>query len=179
MTRAVAGWSPVIMTLRMPARAAAATASATSGRAGSTMPTRATKVSAFSQWVGSGSSGGCSRTARAITRIASWPQAAAVSMMRRRSSSVIARATPPSRTLSDRSRSTSGAPRVKATLRPSSSAITVAIRRDDVNGTSPRMIPSCLTFLPFQARMSSAASVGSPVTSTRPGRSGAALSWAP
>ena len=44
MARAVAGWSPVIMTVRMPALRASAMAAATSGRGGSTMPTRPMKV---------------------------------------------------------------------------------------------------------------------------------------
>ena len=48
MRDAVRGWSPVIMTTRMPARWACAIATAASARGGSMMPTVPTKISSRS-----------------------------------------------------------------------------------------------------------------------------------
>ena len=48
MRAAVSGWSPVIMTVRMPARRASATESRTSVRGGSMMPTMPVQIRSFS-----------------------------------------------------------------------------------------------------------------------------------
>ena len=48
MRAAVSGWSPVIMTVRMPARCASATESRTSVRGGSMMPTIPTQIKSLS-----------------------------------------------------------------------------------------------------------------------------------
>ena len=69
---AVSLWSPVTITLFSPAPFATRTASITSGRAGSIMPSRPTKVSSFSSVSGVGLSGTASsgRQATPSTRSA-------------------------------------------------------------------------------------------------------------
>ena len=73
MYAAVSGWSPVIMTGRMPAATQVATASRASGRGGSRMPTSPTKVRSFSMfwWVLSSGSPSSRRNPTPSTRIPS------------------------------------------------------------------------------------------------------------
>ena len=73
MYPAVRGWSPVIMTGRMPAATQVATASRASGRGGSRMPTSPTKVRSFSMlsWLLSSGSVSSRRNPTPSTRIPS------------------------------------------------------------------------------------------------------------
>ena len=133
---AVRGWSPVIITGRMPAVRHSSTASAASGRGGSIMPTMpisTSPVSARSEVSGSGTSSQ-TRTAKASVRR---PSAA----MRPETSSTWARSSgtvpDPFDTCAQRSVSTSIAPFVNDTTLPPAQGWKVVISlRSESNGSS-------------------------------------------
>ena len=175
---AVRGWSPVIIMTRMPARWAAATASAASGRAGSMIPTTPHHTSSRSS--------SASRTSPSTSSTASAAQLGPSPARRRgcaarrrtsprprrarRARRSVGRAGPrraPTSTCVQRPRSTSGAPLV-ITVRPPSSCPVSTVDmslRSDVNGTAAtrRYRPSRSSWVPsLRSATRNAASVGSP-----------------
>ena len=136
MARAVAGWSPVIMTARMPAVRHSCTARAASARGGSSSPTSPMKVRSHSTNSGVSCAGNTSqrRQASASTRR---PSAAMRSTVCARSAG--SGATPRDTSASRQSGSNdSGAPFTYAMTPPSSRCSVVMRARSESNGSSAR-----------------------------------------
>ena len=138
MARAVAAWSPVIMTVRTPAVRHVSTASRTSGRGGSIMPTMPTNTRSRSMSSASSGTWGRARVAKASTRSASSESPSATASAWARSWSSMGRGPPSSMTKAQRGSSPSSEPLTAATTSPSRSC-TVAMRlRSESKGRSAR-----------------------------------------
>ncbi len=107
---AVSGWSPVTITIRMRARRQSATAPLTSGRGGSSIPTRPSSVSSDSAAFCPGRGSGTCRWATARTRSPWEAIASFAAMTSARRSSVSRRRSPARSAALQRSRSSCGAP---------------------------------------------------------------------
>ena len=135
---AVRGWSPVIMTGRMPAWRHSATASSASGRGGSIMPTMPMRVRPASAVSGSRGWGTSSQTRIAKPRVRS-PSAAMRPETSSTSLASIAWVPAPLDISVQRSTRTSIAPLVNDTTRPSCQGWKVVMRfRPESKGSSAR-----------------------------------------
>ena len=162
MDSAVSGWSPVIITTRMPARSQVSRAARASGRGGSDMPTRPSSVICDSAVAGVASR----RLATASTRSASRAICCAASRMRARAGASSGTGPAAACSALHAARMISGAPLAKATT-PSLPACSVVMRFDsDENGISctrgSAARRSVLCSPALAAATTSAPSVGSP-----------------
>ena len=163
MAAAVTTWSPVIITGVMPALRQIFTASRTSGRGGSIMPTRPMSVRPFSSSSGVGFSGALSSffVATASTRSACWLMSLTMSSA--------SSGQPP---LTQRSSMTSNAPLTMATYSPSILCTVVISLRSESKGISARRgylrLSAALVMPFFAAAATMAVSVGSPMCFSLP-----------
>ena len=165
---AVTGWSPVIITTRMPAVSQVRIAAVASGRGGSSMPTSPRNVSPDSA---------SAKQAPFLSAIASVRRPSlesAVNASRTSARPASSRGTTPSapRIVVHAARITSGAPLANAQVRPSTWCKVVMHFLAESNGiSSTRGLAASVALFPrpaFSAATTSAASVGSPWTSQRP-----------
>ena len=168
MAEAVAGWSPVIITGRMPARLHSETASAASGRGGSSSPMSPKKHSPLSAASSVSGQASVRFSAAARTRSASFAMSRFFALSAARISGVNVTFFPFKSTYVQRGKIASGAPFVITLYPPSVRSTTVIRRRSAVNGTSAAFTRCFCRLSQSDTAATIAVSVGSPSSFSSP-----------